>query len=187
MDAQYLSGQLLIAMPGMADPRFARSVVLICEHDENGALGFIVNHPAERLAFSDVLDQMEIELEEDAPAVMMHVGGPVDRFRGFVLHGPDYGRDEMTVEVSDAFRMTATREILEDIAVGQGPGELLIAIGYAGWGGGQLEAELQRNDWLTCPASAEIVFQTPDAEKWEKAVAEIGIDIRLLSSGGGSA
>jgi putative transcriptional regulator len=182
-----LTGKLLIAMPGMGDPRFDRSVVLLCVHSGDGAMGLIVNKPAPDLAFGDLLGQLGIASGRDDIRLPVHVGGPVEHGRGFVLHTTDYGRAGATLGIDDRFGMTATLEILEDIARGQGPRSALLALGYAGWGPGQLEGEIQRNGWLTGEASEGLVFATPDADKWAAALGEIGVDARLLSSTAGRA
>jgi putative transcriptional regulator len=182
-----LTGKLLIAMPGMGDPRFDRSVIYLCAHSADGAMGLIVNKPAPDLAFADLLDQLGIASGPAAIRLPVHVGGPVEHGRGFVLHSADYGRAGATLGIDDRFGMTATLEILEDIAKGEGPRAALLALGYAGWGPGQLEDEIQRNGWLTAEARESLVFATPDAEKWAAALADIGVDARLLSSSAGRA
>jgi putative transcriptional regulator len=182
-----LTSKLLIAMPGMGDLRFERSVVFLCAHSPEGAMGLIVNKPAPDLALRDLLEQLGIAPGPRSIRLPIHVGGPVEHGRGFVLHSADYGRDGSTLGISGEFGMTATLEILEDIARGEGPRVALLALGYAGWGPGQLESEIQRNGWLTCDASEELVFATPDAEKWGSALGEIGVDARLLSSSAGRA
>jgi putative transcriptional regulator len=182
-----LTAKLLIAMPGMGDPRFDRSVIFLCAHSEDGAMGLIVNKPAPDLAFRDLLEQLGIAQGPGTIRVPVHMGGPVEHGRGFVLHSADYGRPGSTLGIDGRFGMTATLEILEDIAKGRGPKSAILALGYAGWGPGQLEGEIQRNGWLTCDASEGLVFETPDPEKWAGALGEIGVDARLLSSTGGRA
>jgi putative transcriptional regulator len=182
-----LTAKLLIAMPGMGDPRFDRSVVFMCAHSEDGAMGLIVNKPTHDLAFGDLLDQLGIASGPETIRLPIHVGGPVEHGRGFVLHSSDYRRQGSTLGINDSFGMTATLEILEDIAKGSGPRDALLALGYAGWGPGQLESEIQRNGWLTCDAREGLVFETPDSEKWSAALGEIGVDARLLSSSAGRA
>lgn len=182
-----LSGQFLIAMPGMGDPRFDRSVILMCAHSEDGAMGLIINKPAPDLRFSDLLEQLEIPAGRDTSAIRVHIGGPVEHGRGFVLHSSDYRSRESTLEVDETFGMTATLDILEDISQGHGPQSCLLALGYAGWGPGQLEEEIQRNGWLTCAASPEIVFNTDDDSKWSAALESMGISPSFLSADGGSA
>lgn len=182
-----LSGKLLIAMPGMGDPRFEKSVIFMCAYSDEGAMGLIVNKPAPDLAVGDLLEQLGIEAGPTPIRLPVHVGGPVEHGRGFVLHSRDYGREGATLDVNDTFGMTATLEILEDMAQGRGPESALLALGYAGWGPGQLEGEIQRNGWLTCDATPDLVFETADAEKWSAALKGLGVDARLLSSTGGRA
>jgi putative transcriptional regulator len=172
-----LAGQLLIAMPGMADPRFDHSVILICAHSDEGAMGLIVNKPLQEVSFAGLLDHLNIRV---------HLGGPVERGRGFVLHSPDWRKGPATVEVPGGFGMTATLDILEALARGEGPAQALLALGYSGWGPGQLEAEILRNDWLTSSAPEGLVFG--DArEKWTAALRGMGIDPVSLSSSAGRA
>lgn len=182
-----LSGKLLIAMPGMGDPRFEQSVVFLCAHSDDGAMGLIVNKRAADLKLRDLLEQLGIETGDRPIEMPVHVGGPVEHGRGFVLHSTDYASNASTLRVDDGFGMTATLDILEDIARGTGPKSSILALGYAGWGPGQLEEEIKRNGWLTCDASHEIVFGTDDSKKWRQALAAIGIDASLLSSSAGRA
>lgn len=182
-----LAGQFLIAMPGMGDPRFARSVVFLCAHSDDGAMGLIVNKPAPDLDFADLLEQLGITPGAGGRAIRVHIGGPVETGRGFVLHSGEYAIAEATLKVDERFGMTATLDILEDISQGEGPADCLLALGYAGWGPGQLEAEIARNGWLTCPARPEIVFATPDERKWAAALQSMGISPSLLSAEGGRA
>ena len=182
-----LSGKLLIAMPGMGDPRFAKSVVLVCRHSGEGAMGLIVNKPLGDLSFPDLLEELGIEGADGASSPPIRFGGPVENARGFVLHSLDYSRSEGTIEVPGGYGMTATIDILKDIAQGHGPARSMLALGYSGWGPGQLEAELARNGWLTCEATEEIVFTAEDDEKWRLALAELGIDALTLSAAAGRA
>lgn len=182
-----LSGKLLIAMPGMGDPRFERSVVFICAHSEEGAMGLIVNQPAADLAFGDLLEQLEIEASDESLPTEIHVGGPVEHGRGFVLHSGEYSIAESTLKVDEEFAMTATLEILEDMALRRGPRQSLLALGYSGWAPGQLESEIAQNGWLTCEASPELVFSTQNGSKWEKALATLGVDPLTLSASAGRA
>jgi len=185
--ATNLTGKMLIAMPGMGDPRFAKSVVYMCAHSEEGAMGLIINKPTEDLQFHDLLQQLDITPASSAKDIKVHFGGPVEHGRGFVLHSPDYITQGSTLQVDDALSMTATLDILEDIARGFGPAASLMALGYAGWGPGQLESELAENGWLTCDGSAAIVFNTNDRDKWSAALETLGISPLLLSAEGGSA
>ncbi len=182
-----LTAKLLIAMPGMGDPRFDRSLIFLCAYSGDGAMGLIVNKPAPDLAAADLLEQLGIAVGPGTIRLPVHAGGPVEHGRGFVLHSADYGRPGTTMGIDGRFGMTATLEILEDIAKGAGPRRAILALGYAGWGPGQLEGEILRNGWLTCDASEDLVFATPDEEKWAAALQGIGVDARLLSSTAGRA
>jgi putative transcriptional regulator len=186
-DASFLQGQLLIAMPGMGDLRFERSVIFICRHDDSGAMGLIVNKPAPELSFADLLAQLKISATVDLKGSRVHFGGPVEHGRGFVLHSTEYSVAESSEPVGPEFAMTATVDILQDMARGEGPSKAILALGYAGWGPGQLEGEIQANGWLTAPARAELVFGVRDADKWGEALRSISIDPRLLSTEGGRA
>jgi putative transcriptional regulator len=183
-----LTGKLLIAMPGMGDPRFEKSVILMCAHSGDGAMGLIVNKPLPELGFTDLLRQLGIP-GADAPKaqIRVHFGGPVEHGRGFVLHTDDYASNGSTLRVAGGFGMTATLDILEHIARGGGPAQALLALGYAGWGPGQLEGEIARNGWLTAEASRDIVFAADNASKWARALKTLGIDPIMLSSDAGRA
>ena len=182
-----LTGRALIAMPGMEDPRFGQSVVLICAHSAEGAMGLVVNKLVDDLKLSDLLDQLDIKPVPGARQAPIHFGGPVEHGRGFVLHEAGYRSSISTLEVSAEFSMTATLDILEDMAAGEGPGRALIALGYAGWGPGQLEEEIGQNGWLICDASAELIFTTSDGDKWRAALAALGVDPLALSAEAGTA
>lgn len=182
-----LCGKLLIAMPGMNDPRFEKSVVYMCAHSDDGAMGLILNKPTPEVAFADLLKQLSIEALPDMPETPIHFGGPVEVGRGFVLHSADYDLDEITLQVDAQFGMTASRDILTDIANGEGPKQALLALGYAGWGAGQLEHEIQQNGWLTCDASLDVVFDVDDAGKWVAALKLLGVDALMLSATAGRA
>lgn len=186
-DNMNLTGTLLVAMPGMGDPRFDRSVILICAHSTDGAMGLIVNKPAPEMALGDLLDQLEISCATKLRQQRVHFGGPVETQRGFVLHGPDYRSRLQTLDVTPAFAMTATLDVLEDMAIGQGPEPSMVMLGYAGWGPGQLEGEIARNDWLTADSAPDLVFDTDDDEKWLGAVRSLGIDPLGLSGEAGRA
>lgn len=181
------TGKLLIAMPGMSDPRFEKSVVFICAHSEDGAMGLIINKPAEDVRFSDLLDQLAITPSQANRDIPVHFGGPVEHGRGFVLHTSDYASNSSTLEVGEAFGMTATLDILEDIARGTGPAASVMALGYAGWGPRQLESEISRNGWLTCDATSELVFATDADSKWQAALKTLGVDALTLSASAGRA
>ncbi|MFT4149391.1 MAG: YqgE/AlgH family protein [Paracoccaceae bacterium] len=182
-----LGGKLLVAMPGMGDPRFERSVILICAHSDEGAMGLIINKPVPDVSFSGLLDQLEIPRAPAGRDIRVHFGGPVERGRGFVLHSVDYSGSPATMRIDGGFAMTATLDILEALAQGQGPGTALLALGYSGWGPGQLEAEILRNDWLTAEAPADLVFSPDDGGKWTGALRRIGIDPLGLSATAGRA
>jgi putative transcriptional regulator len=181
-----LSGKLLIAMPGMGDPRFERSVILICAHSDTEAMGLIVNKPAAGLSFRDLLAQLQIA-PGDGADLRVHLGGPVEHGRGFVLHSEDYTSNGSTMQVPGGFALTATLDVLEDVARGFGPARAILALGYAGWGPGQLEGEIAQNGWLTCDATAELVFGPDDGGKWEAALRSMGIDPLTLSAMAGRA
>ena len=185
--ASFLAGQFLIAMPGMGDQRFERSLIFVCAQSAEGAMGLIVNKPAPDLRFSDLLEQLRIPAATELPETRVHFGGPVEHGRGFVLHSGEYHVEGSSLRVNGDFAMTATVEILRDIAKGQGPRRALLALGYSGWGPGQLEGEIQANGWLTAPADGDLVFGTGDAAKWGEALRSISIDPRLLSAEGGRA
>ena len=182
-----LSGKLLIAMPGMSDPRFDKTVIYICAHSDDGAIGLVINRRADNVSQKSLFEQLDIQLDPSREAAWIHYGGPVEIGRGFVLHSADYHLEEATLEVDDDFSMTATIEILKAIAAGEGPRKSMIALGYAGWAGGKLESELQQNGWLTCDADEDIVFGRANDEKWEAALAKLGVDPLMLSAEGGTA
>ena len=184
--AEYLIGQLIIAMPTMSDPRFARTVIYMCVHNDEGAMGLVVNKLRDDVTFADLLEQLEIKSLGVAPTIPIHVGGPVESGRGFVLHSTDYHK-EGTNMVGETIGLTATIEILRDIAEGQGPRKALLALGYAGWGAGQLDSEIQRNGWLHVPADDALVFDSDFDTKWERSIAKIGFDPSLLAGEAGHA
>ena len=182
-----LSGKLLIAMPGMGDTRFEKSVIYLCAHSDDGAMGLIVNKPAHELSFSALLRQLDIPQSDKSTDIRVHFGGPVEHGRGFVLHSRDYEGSDSTLTVDDRFGMTATIDILEALAGGSGPQSSLLALGYSGWGPGQLETEILQNGWLTADASPEIVFSRDNRAKWGRALKSIGIDPLMLSASAGRA
>ncbi len=182
-----LTGQLLIAMPGMPDPRFEHSLIYLCAHSNEGAMGLIVNKPSADVTFGNLVEQLSIESPIDVRDIRVHFGGPVELGRGFVLHSPDFQSQMTTLNVDEAFSMTGTLDVLETIAQGAGPEKRLIVLGYAGWGPGQLESEIASNGWLTCDASPALVFDTEDDQKWEAALGSLGISPLALSSEGGRA
>ena len=183
-----LAGKILIAMPGMEDPRFRRSVVLMCAHDEDSAMGLIVNKPTDDLSFAALLDHLSIPRLPAGREIRVHYGGPVERARGFVLHSNDWGEGiGTTMQVPGGLQLTATLDILEALAGGRGPTRALLALGYSGWGPGQLEGEIRRNDWLVADAAPEIVFSAADGDKWALALRRLGIDPITLSPMAGRA
>lgn len=182
-----LTGKLLIAMPGMGDPRFEHSVVFMCSHSDEGAMGLIVNKPGSGVSLFDLLEQLDIQLHGDRSNRPVHYGGPVESARGFVLHSAEYQSSLQTLKVNDDFAMTATLDILEDIAVGDGPDRALMMLGYAGWGPMQLEAEIAENGWLTVDADQHLVFALDDEDKWSAALKSLGVDPKGLSAAAGRA
>lgn len=182
----YLSGQLLVAMPSMTDPRFERSVIYMCIHNEDGAMGLVLNKLMDSLTFGELLEQLNINTNRADDNLRIHFGGPVETGRGFVLHSSDYSR-EGTVLMENGVGLTATVDILRDIAEGHGPRESMLALGYAGWGPGQLDDEIHQNAWLNVPADEELVFDDLLDSKWERSIAKLGIDLSLLSGDAGHA
>lgn len=192
--AGYLDGQLLIAMPVMDDERFARSVIYLCAHSSEGAMGIIVNRPAGSIDFPELLVQLDIINEADqiklpggAEDMKVMKGGPVDTGRGFVLHSSDFFIEDATLSIDDGICLTATLDILKAIAAGAGPKHAILALGYAGWAPGQLENEIQHNGWLHCPADADLVFGRDAEDKYQRALNKIGIDLAMLSNDAGHA
>ena len=192
--ARYLDGQLLVAMPGMADERFERAVIYLCAHSPDGAMGIIVNQAAESVSFSDLLVHLNVVSKGDAETMPAEVGavpvikgGPVEPERGFVLHSADYYIDSSTLTIDDGMSLTATIDILRAIAKGRGPHRALLALGYAGWSPGQLESEIVSNGWLHCPADQAIVFDEALDTKYDRALRKLGIDPAMLSAEAGHA
>lgn len=182
-----LAGKLIVAMPALGDPRFERSVILICAHSDEGAMGLIVNKPVSDLSFADLLSQLNIPHAPKGRDIRVHFGGPVERGRGFVLHSTDYAGGPATMQIGGSYGMTATLDVLEALAQGAGPRQALLALGYAGWGPGQLEAEIRRNDWLTTEPSEDLIFAPQDGGKWAQALRHMGIDPLTLSPTAGRA
>jgi putative transcriptional regulator len=183
---RYLTGRLIVAMPNMLDPRFARTVIYLCAHTEDAAMGLVVNRLNDQITFADLLDQLDIDSGQLRHHVPIHFGGPVEAGRGFVLHSPEY-EQEGTLQVSEGVALTATVEILRDMAVGKGPEKSLLALGYAGWGRGQLDAEIQSNSWLHVDPDDALVFGSDLDGKWERAIAKLGFDFKMLSGDAGHA
>ena len=189
----YLDGQMLIAMPAMGDERFSRSLIYICAHSSEGAMGIVVNHPAQNINFSDLLVKLNvipaadvIELPKRAGVKVMR-GGPVETERGFVLHSADFFIENTTLPIDDGICLTATIDILKAIARGDGPASAILALGYAGWAPGQLESEIQGNGWLHCAPDSELIFGTDIGGKYGKALKKLGVDVGMLSSEAGHA
>ena len=185
-DSSYLEGQLLIAMPAMTDERFERAVIYMCAHNEEGAMGLIINKVLDSVSFDQLLSQLDIETANTGDAPRVHFGGPVESGRGFVLHSADYMQDS-SIAVDDSTALTATVDILRDVATGDGPRKRMLAIGYAGWGAGQLETEIHENAWLHAPVSEELLFDEDNETKWDRALKSLGVEVSLLSGTAGRA
>jgi putative transcriptional regulator len=190
----YLDGQMLIAMPSMRDERFARTLIYVCAHSSEGAMGIVVNQPANNIRFPDLLVQLDVISDSDviqlplsAGSVQVLKGGPVEPGRGFVLHSSDYFVENSTLPIDDGICLTATLDVLKAIAKGDGPGNALLALGYAGWAPGQLETEIQDNGWLHCSADADLIFGSDVGTKYDRALKKLGIDVGMLSSQAGHA
>src|SRR6202163_1674478 len=190
----YLDGQMLIAMPSMRDERFSRSVIYVCAHSSEGAMGIIVNQVAANVNFPDLLVQLEvipaadlIQLPQRAGTVKVLKGGPVETGRGFVLHSADFFIENSTLPIDEGICLTATLDILKAIARGDGPVSAVLALGYAGWAPGQLETEIHQNGWLHCAADRELIFGTDTEGKYALALKKIGIEVGMLSSEAGHA
>ncbi|MBT4770528.1 MAG: YqgE/AlgH family protein [Rhodospirillaceae bacterium] len=182
----YLDGNLLIAMPQMKDSRFERSVIYMVAHTDDGAMGLVLNQLADSITFPDLLEQLEIDRSLSGQQISVHFGGPVETGRGFVLHSSEY-QQEGTLPVDQVVSLTATVEIVKDIAEGRGPRDCLLALGYAGWGPGQLETEIQQNGWLHVSADSDLVFNKDISKTWELAIAKLGFDLSMLSEDAGHA
>ena len=183
----FLLGKLLVAMPGMSDPRFERSVIFMCAHSAEGAMGLIVNKPIENLAFGELMIKFGLESGPDGLAMPILFGGPVRMDRGFVLHSAEYAGDATTLAVPGEIALSASQDILRAIATGHGPQKSALALGYAGWGAGQIESEILANGWIHCDADANLVFDTAYEAMWQKAVGKLGVDISGLSAQSGRA
>ena len=184
--ADYLDGHMLIAMPGMGDPRFDHSVIYMCAHSPEGAMGLVVNKLADQMTFPDLLEQLNLPGGVSDDSIQVHFGGPVEESRGFVLHSNDYSQDG-SMPVDEEMALTASVDVLKAISLGQGPKMSMLALGYAGWGPGQLDAEIQANAWLHLASNDELVFGADQASKWSQAVTMLGIDLSLLSTTAGHA
>ena len=190
----FFDGQVLVAMPGMVDERFHRTVIYVCAHSAEGAMGIVLNKPAADLSLPDLLVQLDIIPETDVirlpnqvERMQVLMGGPVETSRGFVLHSPDFFIDQSTLPIDDGICLTATIDILRAIARGEGPENAVLALGYAGWSAGQLESEIQANGWLNCPAAPELIFDGALEQKYERALRQIGVDPAMLSISAGHA
>lgn len=197
-DGTFLDGQLLVAMPRMVDRRFRRSVIYLCAHSGEGAMGIIINQQVENFDFGDLIERLGLgeasdksvqisELPEKLASMPIHKGGPVETGRGFVLHSSDYFIADSTLPIRDGISLTATLEILKAIAAGKGPKRALLALGYAGWSPGQLESEIQANGWLNCPADPNLIFDEDTEFKYDRAMAKIGVDPSHLVADSGHA
>jgi putative transcriptional regulator len=190
----YLDGQILIAMPGMSDTRFDRSLIYMCVHSESGAMGIIVNKVAPMISFGDLISQLDIlrdgnidRIPDEVAHMSVQFGGPVEPGRGFVLHTSDYFSEGSSLPVTEHISLTATTDILKAMAGGRGPYRALLALGYSGWAPGQLEDEIQRNGWLHCVADEDLIFGEAHEEKYGRALRKIGVDPAMLSSDAGHA
>ena len=187
MDDGFFAGQLLIAMPGITDPRFERALILVCAHDPEHAMGLAVNSPVEGLSVPELLMRLDVKSEIQASDDLVLMGGPVERERGFVLHTDDY-LSEHSIPVGAALALTGTRDVLEAMAAGNGhPRRAILALGYAGWGAGQLEEEIKDNVWLTCDADETLIFGRDYERKWSRALAKLGVEPERLSTTAGRA
>lgn len=190
----FLEGRCLVAMPSLQDGHFNRSVVYLCAHSEEGAMGIIVNHPAPGVNLVDLLLQLKVIDSSDASRLIESIGGqrvlsggPVDASRGFVLHSTDYRADDATMVIDDSVSMTATLDVLRAIAHGDGPQKAVLALGYAGWSPGQLEKEILANSWMICPADSSLLFDPEHETKYERALGVIGVDLGFLANDAGHA
>lgn len=184
-DARYLTGQFLLAMPGIGDPRFEQAVVAMCVHDDRGALGIGIGAAMQQFGLHALLAQLEIE-PGHAPDVPIHLGGPVEPQRGFVLHSQDW-QDEDTLLVADRWALSSTLEVLRAIAAGEGPTRFIVSVGYAGWGAGQLDEEMTRHGWFVSEGSDALLYDVPASGRWERGFVDAGVDVRMLAPNTGTA
>lgn len=182
----YFEGQMLLAMPAMTDPRFERAVLYMCAHNDEGAMGLVVNKTLDSIDFRELLGQLDIPAGDSVRDMTVHFGGPVENQRGFVLHSGEYRHDE-TLMITDQVGLTANLDILRALARGDGPEKSILALGYAGWGPGQLESEFHDNAWLSVPYDDALMFEVDAADKWERAFNSIGVDLSVLSGSAGRA
>jgi len=183
----FLEGKLLIALPGMPDPRFEKSVIFMCAHSGDGAMGIMINRPVEGLQFRELMEKLELEMLPAAPDMPVLYGGPVETGRGFVLHSGDYDSSDSTLPVAEDVSLTATVEILRAIGHGNGPRKAIFALGYAGWGPGQIESEIRSNGWLHCDSDPRLLFDVELGAKWQQALRMMGIDASSLTAHAGQA
>lgn len=183
----FLEGKLLIAMPGMADPHFERSVIFMCAHSSEGAMGIMINKPVSGLSFHDLMEKLELNVKPETPNFPILYGGPVETGRGFVLHSGEYESSEATLPVSEDISLTGTLDILRAMADGRGPHQAIFALGYAGWTAGQIEDEIRRNGWIHCDCDPELLFDAELDSKWSAALRKLGIDVSGLSLHAGHA
>lgn len=181
-----LQGHFLFSMPHLDDPSFAQSLIYICEHNESGAMGIVINHPTE-MHLDELLQLLELKHHDDHSSIVVYSGGPVQNDRGFILHGPTLTKWDSSYVISDQTTLTTSTDILQAISESHGPEDFLVALGYAGWSAGQLEQELSDNVWLSCPANLDIMFRTPAKERLKAAAATMGINLNLLTSQSGHA
>lgn len=180
-NGNYLTGKCLVSMPNMEDERFAETLIYICSHTKDGAMGFVVNKKIKEFSFADLANQLPISTLKPIEPIDLHQGGPLEKVRGFVIHSTDYVKED-TIVIDEKIAVSSSIDIITDIAFGLGPKENLIALGYASWAPQQLEQEILNNTWLVTNPTPELVFRTKDEEKWNKAVESLGIDITRLSS-----
>lgn len=183
----FLEGKLLIAMPGMTDPHFEKSVIFMCAHSAEGAMGIMINKPVTGLSFHDLMEKLDLKVAPETPNFPILYGGPVETGRGFVLHSGDYESSEATLPVSEDVSLTATLDILRAMADGRGPQHAIFALGYAGWTAGQIEDEIRRNGWIHCDSDPELLFDSGLDSKWSTALRKLGIDVSGLSAHAGHA
>lgn len=183
--SRYLTGQFLLAMPGMSDPRFDHAVIAMCAHDSQGAMGIGIGEQIDDLGLHEILDQFGIDAGV-APNAPVYLGGPVEPGRGFVLHSSDWGGQD-TIDVAGRWSLSGTIDILRAIAEGRGPSRWVVALGYAGWGAGQLDGEMTRHGWFNTPGTPELIYDVATGDRWSRGFASAGIDPRLLASSAGTA
>jgi putative transcriptional regulator len=183
----YLSGQLLVATPLVTSPGFAHSVIFLCAHDAGGAMGIIINHIIENISYRELFEQLSIEGSQNTPRLPVHYGGPVEINRGFVIYHFEHAPHPETLITVNNIAISSSIHVLRDIAAGKGPTERILALGYAGWASGQLEAEIESNSWISVPSSRALIFDPNNDTKWNRAAESLGIDIRKLTSDAGHA